>query len=356
MEKQKYLYAIYDTSDYERVDNIFLELYKNNIPVKSANDTNQSEMNNFMFQSEAVLLVISPAALQSPFVVQQIQIAAQMDKHIIPYYVYDTQSMNVPADLFTIMDGSAAIPAYQYAYEKQLVERAVYELRTYFPIHKGKSLRWLWASGAMALLMLIVIGIIGMLTKPESEEHILDRVRNATGLIYNVNEDDTEGYTGSGFFISKSGLMATNYHVIEECEYIYVKPSYDDDFYQAECVYYDREIDLALLKVDDVEVKTFLNPVDANLAVGQTVYVAGYPRGIDLTVSNGIISNAQHYADDATEYFLITAAISPGNSGGAVVNKKGEVIGIATAKYIDAENVNLARPAKYLINLINQYK
>ena len=356
MEKQKYLYAIYDTSDYERVDNIFLELYKNNIPVKSASDTSQSEMNNFMLQSEAVLLVISPAALQSPFVVQQVQMAAQLDKHIIPYYVFDTQSMNIPADLLAIMDGSAAIPAYQYANEKQLVERAVYELRTYFPIQKRRYLRGLLASFAMALLILLVIGIVGMQIEPESEEHILEHVRNATGLIYNVNGDETEGYSGSGFFISNSGLMATNYHVIEECEYIYVKPSYDDDFYQAECVMYDSKLDLALLKVDDVKVKYYLNPVDANLTVGQAVYVAGYPRGIDLTVSNGIISNARHYAEDSTEYFLITAAISPGNSGGAVINEKGEVIGVATAKYVDAENMNLARPAKYLINLINKYK
>ncbi|MBO5228297.1 MAG: trypsin-like peptidase domain-containing protein [Lachnospiraceae bacterium] len=174
--------------------------------------------------------------------------------------------------------------------------------------------------------------------------------------IYNLNKDEDSYGTGSGFFINSTGLIATNYHVIEARKYILVQPSTEDEYYVANIVAYDEEIDLAIIQLAGEYISpNYLTFSNKNVSVGDNIYVSGYPRGIDLTISNGIISNDEHQAkNEAGEYYLITAAVSPGNSGGPVVNTSGKVIGIATAKYETAENLNLIRPVSYLEELIDE--
>lgn len=206
------------------------------------------------------------------------------------------------------------------------------------------------------------------LIKPAQQEKALQRVKNSTVIIYSFDIDlfsDEENWmdsisyigSGSGFFIDDKGTIATNFHVIEEGLLYYMTPAdAPDDIYCLDLVDYDREMDLALLALDDDDytVKNYLELSDRKVKMGDSIYVAGYPRGIDLTLSNGIISNEEHYkSSDDGYYYLVTAAVSPGNSGGPVVDKDGRVIGIATAKYSSAENMNLVRPVKYLEELIN---
>lgn len=145
-------------------------------------------------------------------------------------------------------------------------------------------------------------------------------------------------YIGSGFFI-QSGVIVTNYHVIDGATKITVT-TYNGKIYDAvDILAYDKDYDLALLTIDAVTDHLQLNKGD--VTVGETVYALGSPRGLTGSLSNGIISSASRVLD-GVNYIQITAPISPGNSGGPLINSYGEVIGINTFILLDSQNLNFA--------------
>ncbi|RKU15827.1 hypothetical protein C6501_06610 [Candidatus Poribacteria bacterium] len=161
---------------------------------------------------------------------------------------------------------------------------------------------------------------------------------------------------GSGFFV-KSNLIATNYHVIEGAAKGTAKLVGKNTTYNIEGVTAtDKTNDLALLKVTAFGIKPLSLGDSDKVRVGETVYVAGNPKGLEGTFSDGIISSRR---DKLTkERLQMTAPISPGSSGGPVLNRKGEVIGVSFAVYksLDAQNLNFAIPSKYLKKLLEQKK
>ena len=161
---------------------------------------------------------------------------------------------------------------------------------------------------------------------------------------------------GSGFFV-KPNLIATNYHVIEGAAKGTAKLVGKYTTYNIEGVTAtDKTNDLALLKVTAYGITPLsLGDSDA-VRIGATVYVAGNPKGLEGTFSDGIISSRR---DKLTkERLQMTAPISPGSSGGPVLNRKSEVIGISVAVHraLDAQNLNFAIPSKYLKKLLDQSK
>ena len=166
---------------------------------------------------------------------------------------------------------------------------------------------------------------------------------------------DTNGKTlgiGSGFFV-KSNLIATNYHVIEGAAKGTAKLIGKYTQYNIEGVTAtDKANDLALLKVTVYGIKPLLLGDSDTVRIGETVYVAGNPKGLEGTFSDGIISSRR---DRYTkERLQMTAPISPGSSGGPVLNRRGEVIGVSFSFYkdLDAQNLNFAIPSRYLKKLI----
>ena len=118
----------------------------------------------------------------------------------------------------------------------------------------------------------------------------------------------------------------------------------------------DKTNDLALLKVTAYGIKPLsLGDSDA-VRIGETVYVAGNPKGLEGTFSDGIISSRRN--KNTKERLQMTAPISPGSSGGPVLNRRGEVIGVSVAVHraLDAQNLNFAIPSKYLKALLEQPK
>ncbi len=169
---------------------------------------------------------------------------------------------------------------------------------------------------------------------------------------------DTTVLNGSGFIVNEEGLIGTNYHVIEQIDSLIVKTS-DGIFYNAELVLADEVNDYAILKISDANGKKF--PVvtlgnSDDVKAGQEVFAIGSPLGFEYTISSGIVAatreNEKVSFEDPVTYTMkektfdkviqITAAISPGNSGGALFNKKGEVIGITTYTYVGYGNLNFA--------------
>lgn len=148
---------------------------------------------------------------------------------------------------------------------------------------------------------------------------------------------------GSGFFISSSGIAVTNYHVMQEAKAARITTT-DGNTYDVIGVYdYSIFDDVVLMQIDGSGF-TALEPGDSrNLAQGATIYTIGSPLGLSNTLSTGLISNTNRNID-GTDYIQISAAISSGSSGGALINAYGQVIGITTASYVYGQNLNLAVP------------
>ncbi len=154
---------------------------------------------------------------------------------------------------------------------------------------------------------------------------------------------------GSGFFVSDD-IIATNAHVLEGASSGTAKLVGGTSKLQIlGTIALDVHVDLALLKVNGSAPSLSLGP-NASPAVGDQVYVVGNPLGLEGTFSEGIISGIRR--PDSDSILQMTAPISPGSSGGPVMDSSGAVIGIAEATFSNGQNLNLAVPVSYLARLM----
>ena len=165
---------------------------------------------------------------------------------------------------------------------------------------------------------------------------------------------------GSGFVVSADGLVVTNNHVVEGATKIRVRLAGRD--YDAELKGTDTATDLALLKIDAGRKLVALSLGDSEaLRVGEHVMAIGNPLALGSTVTVGVVSAKGRSIglsrDTSFENFIQTdAAINRGNSGGPLVNLRGEVIGIATAMNWGAENIGFAVPVDTLKAVLPQLR
>jgi Do/DeqQ family serine protease len=139
--------------------------------------------------------------------------------------------------------------------------------------------------------------------------------------------------TGSGVIISPDGYIITNNHVIDASEKLSVTLN-DNRTLEAIIVGTDPKTDIALLKIESEEILPYTTFGDSDTAkIGEWVLAIGNPFNLTSTVTAGIISaKSRDLSGDSSQSFIQTdAAVNPGNSGGALVNTKGELIGINTA-------------------------
>ena len=214
--------------------------------------------------------------------------------------------------------------------------------------HQNKSLWQLLRIIPVIVLVFCTISTVPAQTAPQIAEKAL------AATVY-LEMQDSNGVPlgfGSGFFV-RDNLIATNYHVIEGAARGTAKLVGRFSTYTIEGVTAtDQTNDLALLKVT----MSGINPLplgnSSDLKIGETVYVAGNPRGLEGTFSNGIISSRR---DQYTkERLQMTAPISPGSSGGPVLNSKGEVIGVSFMTLVGGQNLNFAIPSRYLTELLTE--
>jgi serine protease Do len=150
----------------------------------------------------------------------------------------------------------------------------------------------------------------------------------------------TEYVAGSGIFIDDDGYIATNNHVVEDAQSIYVE-LVDGRTFTANTVGTDPLSDLAVIKIDAVDLPYADWGDSSSLSLGEWVLAIGNALGEGIIVTEGIVSrlNASMNVEGNILYGLIqtTAAINPGNSGGPLVNMAGEVIGITSVKIVASE-------------------
>lgn len=193
---------------------------------------------------------------------------------------------------------------------------------------------------------------------------------------YNQPQTSTATATGSGIIISEDGYIVTNNHVVDssssnsyyelsKATSIKIKlnsDTYGDDAtYDATVVGQDSQTDLAVLKIEKTGL-TVAEFADSDQAVvGEFVMAVGSPLGLDTTVTQGIISAVNREVEsDGTKYTCIQtdAAINSGNSGGALINSDGKVIGINTLKLsgTGVEGIGFAIPINSATDVISQLK
>lgn len=179
-------------------------------------------------------------------------------------------------------------------------------------------------------------------------EEIFEMASPATVEITINLADECGTSTGAGFFIEED-IVVTNYHVIDYGESGYISRKNNERFKVIDVVSYDKEADIALLRVD------YKSPIclavnTNSVKTGQTIYALGSSVGLSESFSDGVVSQANRLIEGKS-LIQISAPISPGNSGGPLLNTSGEVVGINCAGIDYGQNVNFAIPIAKALDL-----
>jgi serine protease Do len=168
--------------------------------------------------------------------------------------------------------------------------------------------------------------------------------------VYKIN---TASGSGSGFYLKAQNVFVTNYHVIEGNKHVSIENQFQDR-YLAHVVYVNPDVDLAFLR-SDYAPSTHI-PFDTleEVKSRDQVFVLGFPFGMPFTITEGIVSNEKQLLD-GRNYIQTDAAVNPGNSGGPVLNAKGVLVGVTTAKFTEADNVGFAIPAKIVQDKLDTF-
>ena len=161
--------------------------------------------------------------------------------------------------------------------------------------------------------------------------------------------------TGTGFFLTDYQLIVTNEHVVRDNREVVI----DGEVLQKQMVpviFVDPKYDLAFLGAPDkVDMPTIPIKKIRNVKEGDTVIAVGHPYGMKFGATQGIVSSTMHNEDDIN-YIRHDAALNPGNSGGPLINKNGELIGVNTFIIRDGNSIGFSLPIKYLNIALEEFK
>ena len=172
-------------------------------------------------------------------------------------------------------------------------------------------------------------------------------------VVYALDSKGDYAGHGSGSFVTDQGDVLTNQHVAKQNGEYYVQTD-DGAVYPAKLRAYDVEWDMALLATNVPPSKYKVLPISSQVApVGTGVFALGAPRGYPKSVSDGLVSQLRNMGG-GVQYLQVSCPISPGSSGGPVLNLKGQIIGMATLMRIDAQNLNFAVPSPALKTFVER--
>ena len=163
---------------------------------------------------------------------------------------------------------------------------------------------------------------------------------------------DSGDVLGSGFIVSKDGKIVTNLHVIRDMKNVSVQTATGDIFDSISVLATDERRDLAIVRIAGFNLSVLdLGNSDA-LVVGEAVVIVGSPRGLEGTVTAGILSSVRS-SGDGFKLLQTDAAVNPGNSGGPLVNDRGEAVGVVSLILRSSQGLNFAVPINYVRGLLN---
>jgi S1-C subfamily serine protease len=217
----------------------------------------------------------------------------------------------------------------------------------------------------LAMMCIVTVFLIGVASpfvqaqanpqggsQPFDSALITKRVSPAVVLIKGTT--DNGDLLGTGFIISSDGKIATNLHVIQNLRNGGVQLASGDKFDSFSVLAFDERKDIAIIKISGFDLPTITLGNSNNVQIGEPVLIAGNPLGLQGSVTTGVISSIRD--DPSAGGFKVIqtdASANPGNSGGPLVNRESEVIGIVTFKIVGGENLNFAIPVNYLRGLMD---
>ena len=194
-------------------------------------------------------------------------------------------------------------------------------------------------------LAFIASGVVAAQSKSPRKDipTIAKAAKGAIVAIVMANDDEPIA-RGTGFLVSPDGVIVTNYHVIETGNVGIVKLSDGTVLPVDGVLAADKVRDLAIIKIHGKNFSTLTLGNSDRIEIGEEVVAIGNPLGLELTVSNGILSGVRTLEKEGGKFLQITAPISHGSSGGPLFNMAGEVVGITAGIIEGGESLNFAVP------------
>ena len=219
----------------------------------------------------------------------------------------------------------------------------------------------IWARAAAAIFCAIAI-VVAPLAQAKSAQEIFAAVAAGVVVVFALDEAGEQIGQGSGVVVGENEVV-TNCHVVADARAVAVRQAADSRGRQtylmdARMAARDEERDLCLLFVGELSEPPAAIPTAAgrarDLSIGEEVFAVGAPRGLDLSLTRGIVSQLRgDFGKKSAPVIQTDAAISPGSSGGGLFNEDGELVGITAFKHSgeDSEGLSFAVPAEWVAAL-----
>jgi S1-C subfamily serine protease len=205
------------------------------------------------------------------------------------------------------------------------------------------KLKFAAAAGVYIALTAVCFPLLGALSPEEIYEAVLPstvtlEIENAAG----------QRFVGSAFLAVGEGLAVTAWHVVHDAQRVEARFSDQRRVAVTGLVDRNEELDLALIRLE-TKGRPRIRLSSTTPRIGSRIYVVGAPRGLDFSISDGLISQIRTV--DKVRYYQVSCPISAGDSGGPVLNERGEAVGIMSWRKTNAENVSFAVPSAEVARL-----
>jgi cytochrome c-type biogenesis protein CcmH/NrfG len=201
------------------------------------------------------------------------------------------------------------------------------------------------------IFCLIVAILIPIDAYAKSASEVFEIASKSTVVVLGYDAKGKASSLGSGV-VMPDGSVATNCHVIEKATRLAVR--YQKREYSAIKRYTDLDRDACTLNVIDLIAPAIRPGTTRGLKVGMRVYTIGAPQGLELTLSEGIVSSLREI--DSGQYIQTTAPISPGSSGGGLFDEEGRLIGLTSFFLAKGQNLNFALPVEWISELPKRHE
>jgi uncharacterized RDD family membrane protein YckC len=213
-----------------------------------------------------------------------------------------------------------------------------------------KTLTWLLAAALILVLFYIAYNSIGAGNISER----LNKSSNSVVTIYSYDRNNKFLGYASGFFVNSEGYVVTSQHVVEGAARSFAIYKENENLAIDSMIANDPTRDIAILKVRAVDTPALRLGNSDKVDVGNEIYTIGAPQGLLNTISKGIISQIRY--SKGVKYIQIDAPISPGSSGGPLLDRNLDVIGVNFAYFKEGQNLNFAIPVNYIKALLKKSK
>lgn len=181
----------------------------------------------------------------------------------------------------------------------------------------------------------------------KTASEIYEQAARSTVVVENINDKGEIAGFGSGVVLP-DGNVVTNCHVIKDASQLKIRSSKNK--FPVALQYSDLDRDVCLLSIVGLNAPAVMVGSTKMLKVGAKVFAIGAPKGLELTLSDGIVSSLREV--EGGHYIQITAAISPGSSGGGLFDENGTLVGLTTFFITEGQNLNFAVPVEWVTELV----